>query len=157
MIFVTIGVASEVEFNRLIEEMDRIAGEIDEEVVMQIGNTRYAPKNARYVRFLTRDKIEGFHKKARVIVSHAGVGSILTALSFDKPIIIVPRRRKHGECMDDHQVDLAQELRRAGKATVAFEVEELGDLLKDVSSVKAYQMSEEKRLVSALRDYINGS
>ena len=94
MIFVTVGGMRP--FGRLVKEMDRIAGELDEKVVMQIGSTDYEPKNCEYFRFVPRKDIEEFYASARVIVCHAGGGSILTALQHGKPLVLVPRIKSRG-------------------------------------------------------------
>jgi UDP-N-acetylglucosamine transferase subunit ALG13 len=72
--------------------MDEIAGRIDEAVIMQIGETTYKPKNARYFRFTSNEEIDRLYEDTRVVVCHAGVGSILTTLEHGKPVIAVPRR-----------------------------------------------------------------
>jgi beta-1,4-N-acetylglucosaminyltransferase len=127
MIFVTVGLM--VGFERLIKKMDDIAGEIDDKIVMQIGYTEYLPKNAEYFRFKDDFKeIQKLYLNARLIVSHAGVGSIMDALEFNKPIIIVPRRQMYGEHIDDHQLDIAKELEKDERIKIIYNIEELNDV-----------------------------
>ena len=102
MIFVTVGGMRA--FERLIREMDRIAGELDEPVVMQIGSTEYEPTNCDYFRFMPRAEMDRLYAGARVVVCHAGTGSILAALDHNKPLVLVPRLREYGEAFDDHQL-----------------------------------------------------
>ncbi|MHC1578885.1 MAG: glycosyltransferase, partial [Dehalococcoidia bacterium] len=97
-------------FERLVREMDRIAGELDEEVVMQIGSTDYEPKNCQYFKFMAADEMEKLYARARVVVCHAGIGSILTVLKYSKPLILVPRMKRYGEHIDDHQLEIAREM-----------------------------------------------
>ncbi len=85
MILVTVGGTRA--FDRLIREMDHIAAVIDERVVMQIGSTNYEPKNCDYFKFMPKNEIEELYAAAKVIVCHAGGGSILTALQYNKPFI----------------------------------------------------------------------
>jgi len=68
MIFVTIG-TSPYGFKRLIKEMDIIAGKIDEEVIMQIGDTDYEPRHARCFRYTSRDDILNYYSDARIIIA----------------------------------------------------------------------------------------
>ena len=49
-------------------------------------------------------------READVVVSHAGVGSALAAMQAGRRALYVPRRRAHGEHVDDHQVAMAREL-----------------------------------------------
>jgi UDP-N-acetylglucosamine transferase subunit ALG13 len=134
MIFVTIG-SSRYGFERLVKEMDEIAGRIDERVIMQIGETSYEPKNARYFRFASKEEMDGLHEDVRVIVCHAGVGSILTALEHNKPLIAVPRKKKDGEAIDDHQLEIARELEKEEVITVVDDVEELERVLRDGNAI----------------------
>ena len=153
LIFVTIGMTS-WDFSRLIKEMDRIAGKVDEEVIMQISDSNYEPKNVKYFRFTSNEEIEELYENARVVVSHAGVGCIISALKHNKPNIVVPRRKEYGEHIDDHQVDIAKELEREGKVRVMWDVEELEEALNGVDMDFA-PVKKDRKLVLALRDYIN--
>jgi len=152
MIFVTVGTSS-WDFTRLIKEMDRIAGKIDEEVVMQIAGIEYLPKNARYFRFVSKEKIEELYKNARVVVSHAGVGCIISALKHNKPIIVVPRRKRYGELFDDHQIDIAKELEKEEKIKVVWNIKDLEKALYAVNH--SINTKKDRKLVSMLNRYIN--
>jgi beta-1,4-N-acetylglucosaminyltransferase len=133
MILVTVGTHTDG-FARLVREMDRIAFQLDEEVVMQIGSTPYHPQAARWFEYATQREMEDLTRRARVIVSHAGSGSILTALAYRKPLIVMPRRQKYGEHLDDHQLEIAGALLEAGMLLVAYEVEELSDRLTQAAN-----------------------
>ena len=142
-------------FDRLIREMDEIAGRIAEEVIMQIGETAYEPKNARYFRFVSAEKMDQLYEDARVVVCHAGVGSILTALEQGKPIIAVPRRKKYGEHVDDHQLDIAGEMEKEGRITVVCDVGELEDVLMNASTNSAVKVEKDNKLVRGLKEYLS--
>ncbi|AKB23629.1 Beta-1,4-galactosyltransferase CpsIVG [Methanosarcina sp. MTP4] len=132
--------------------MDEIAGKIDEKVIMQIGNTKYKPVNAEYFEFAEYSKIQKLNSDARIVVSHAGVGSILTALEQKTHLIIVPRLKKYDEVVDDHQLEIAKELSENPNVTVVYDVEYLEESLKiDFSFVEE---SSGNRLVHSLKNYI---
>ena len=141
-------------FDRLVKEMDEIAGRADEEVIMQIGETAYEPKNAKYFRFASKEEMDGLYDGARVVVCHAGVGSILTALEHGKPVIAIPRRKKYGECVDDHQLDIAREMEKEGRITVVCDVGELEGTLGGVSAISETKVEKDGELVEMLRDYL---
>lgn len=143
-------------FERLVKEMDEIAGKMEESVVMQIGKTSYEPKNAKYFRFVSAEEIERLYNDARVVVCHAGVGSILTALEHGKPVIAIPRLEKYGEHFDDHQLDIAGELKKEELITVVHDIRELEKLLKNPSNVSGIKPVGSKILVKMLKEYING-
>ena len=152
MIFVTIGMHPEG-FERLIRKMDEIAGRIKEEVVMQIGGTKYTPKNAKHFDFTTEQEIKELCHKAGIVVVHGGAGTILDALEQSASVIAVPRLKKYGEVIDDHQLYLVQELERADKLTAVYDVEELEEALKKVGT-QSVRLVKDKRLVNALKGYI---
>lgn len=75
--------------------------------------------------------------EADVVISHAGVGSALAAMQAGKRAVYVPRRRLHGEHVDDHQVEMAREL-EGRKLVVAREVEDL--TLADLETAAAWSV-----------------
>jgi len=152
LILVTVGLM--YGFERLVKEMDGIAGRMDEAVIMQIGDTTYKPKNAIYFRFTSNEGIDRLYEDARVVVCHAGVGSILTALEHGKPVIAVPRRKKYGEHVDDHQLDIAGEMEKEGRITVVHDVGELEDVLTNVSAGSVAKVEKDGILVNALKNYL---
>ena len=129
MILVTVGMHTEG-FSRLVVEMDRLATQVDEQVIIQIGHTAYRPRAARWFSFAPYEEMQALCERARVIVSHAGAGSILTALRYQKPLIVVPRRKKYGEILDDHQLELAEVLSETSTLLLVYETEELADKLQ---------------------------
>lgn len=152
MIFVTVGLM--YGFERLVKKMDEIAGRIDEEVIMQIGEATYEPQNTKYFKFMSRDEMEGLYKNARVIVCHAGVGTIITALQYNKPIILVPRMKKYGEVFDDHQFEVSNELEKEKMATVVYDIENLESAIKNVGG-NPITFKSEKTLVKKLKEYLD--
>jgi beta-1,4-N-acetylglucosaminyltransferase len=151
LIFVTVGGMHA--FERLVKEMDRIASELDEKVVMQIGSTDYEPRNCEYFRFVPRKDIEEFYGSARVIVCHAGGGSILTALQHDKPLVIVPRMKRYGEHIDDHQLEIAKQMESRG-VTVVYDISNLKSALEN-ASMGVPKLGGGGNLVGALKEYLD--
>lgn len=148
MIFVTIG---STPFLRLIEKMDEIAGKLDEKIVMQIGYTKYKPRNAEYFDFKSYQEIKELCRKSKVVVCHGGIGSIITALETETPVITFPRKKEYGETPDDHDFETIEALLKEGLVKVVYNLDELEDALKkiDVCSIK---VKSDKKLVNALKD-----
>ena len=90
--------------------MDEVARKIHEPVIMQIGSASVNPVNAEWFRFADTNRVNELIASARVIVAHAGAGTIIGAFRYRKPLVVVPRRATHNEHIDDHQIDLAQAL-----------------------------------------------
>jgi len=151
LIFVTIGMHPQG-FERLIRKMDEIAGKINEEVVMQIGGTKYTPKNAKHFDFATEQEIKDLCHKARVVVTH-GAMTIIDALDEGAPVIAVPRLKRYDEVIDDHQLYLVQELEKAGKVAAVYDVEELEEAVNKVGA-EPVKLVKDRRLVNALKGYI---
>ena len=150
MIFVTVGAMRA--FDRLVREMDRIAGGIGEEVIMQIGAADYKPQNCNYFRFSSRSDMEKLYSKARLVVCHAGIGSILTAMKYNKSFVLVPRMKRYGEVFDDHQLEIAAELQSRG-ITAVYDINELEYALDNVSATQI-EFKDKGNLVSRLKEYL---
>lgn len=152
MIFVTVGNHNQG-FDRLIVKMDEIAGKIDEEVIMQIGYTNYKPLNADYFSFIDSfEEIKRLNRDSRVVVSHAGAGSILTALKQKTPVIAVPRLQKYNEHINDHQLEIAHAMSDDKNITIVYNVESLEDCFK--SNFCFVESFADHKLAPQLKKYI---
>jgi UDP-N-acetylglucosamine transferase subunit ALG13 len=108
MIFVILG-TQKFQLNRLLKKLDKYVeeGKIKDDIVAQIGYSDYLPKRYKYVEFLDKKDFDTMIKKADIVIAHSGVGSIISALSLDKPVVVFPRLAKYKEHIDDHQLDIA--------------------------------------------------
>ncbi|MBE0481781.1 MAG: beta-1,4-galactosyltransferase [Dehalococcoidia bacterium] len=154
MIFVTTG-ASEWGFPRLVKQADELTGRIDEEVIIQVGAADYIPRNARHFDFASSGEIQGLIEESRLVISHGGVGTILDVLERGRPLIAVPRLRKYGEVIDDHQLQLVQELEKGGRLTAVYDTDGLEEALQRLNSNTAIY-TRDMRLVQALKKYVAG-
>jgi beta-1,4-N-acetylglucosaminyltransferase len=115
VILVSVG-TNEARFDRLLHAVETLTG--DEPIFVQHGASPIRPKNAECVDFLP---FEAFIEKigeARAVVTHAGVGSVMVALSLGRRPIVMPRLKRYGEAVDDHQLPLAHRLKEAGLVTL---------------------------------------
>ena len=103
MIFITVGTS--LSFHRLVKHIDSMAEMIDEEIIMQIGDSTYLPERCEYQRYYPC--ISEFIDRARLVISHGGF-SCIEIIKQRKPLIIVPRQKKYHEHCNDHQVEFAQ-------------------------------------------------
>jgi UDP-N-acetylglucosamine transferase subunit ALG13 len=153
MIFITVGTHFHG-FERLIQEMDLIAGKIDEEVIAQIGSTKYQPKNLKYFTYLTEEQISKYFTESRIIVTHAGAGTLLTILKYNKPVIIVPRLKKYNEIIDNHQLELAEVLKNRNNVIIVYDIKNLKDALTKTEKLTYTEYKQKKELVFFLKNYI---
>jgi UDP-N-acetylglucosamine transferase subunit ALG13 len=130
VIFVTVGTDTH-QFNRLLEEIDRQIElkKIKEKVVGQIGNSTYFPKHFASSRFFDSKKMMQLIRNSDVVVSHAGIGSIMTIKENLKPLVVVPRLKKFDEHTDNHQVQIAKELDRQGKVVAVLNISDLSSAI----------------------------
>jgi UDP-N-acetylglucosamine transferase subunit ALG13 len=150
MIFVTVG-TSQFPFDRLVAAVDDFAH--GEEVVVQRGASSVEPKRARSVPFMPYHEVAQHIQRARVVVTHAGVGSILLALQAGRRPLVVPRLARHGEAVDDHQVRTAQALAEHGRVVLVEDVRRLGDLVARDAQSSGPPAPDSSRLAEEVRDY----
>lgn len=119
MIFLTVG--TQFPFERLVRAVDEIAGEdlIHETIFGQVGQSKYKPRNFEYTDFLDKVAFNNYIETAAGIISHAGMGTIMMALDKRKPLLAMPRLKKHDEVVNDHQVALSKKLEELGHILVA--------------------------------------
>lgn len=119
MIFVTVG--AQMPFDRLVRAVDDWAGDHPEvEVFAQIGPSRFRPSHCRHERFLRPEGFRDVFQQAALIVAHAGMGSIITALEYGKPILVMPRRGDLAETRNDHQLATAKQFGDLGVVEVGL-------------------------------------
>ncbi|HEM5253829.1 TPA: multidrug MFS transporter, partial [Streptococcus suis] len=112
MIFVTVG-THEQPFDRLLKEVDYLVekGVITEEVFIQTGYSTYIPKNCKWSKLLSFDKMNELMEKADIIITHGGPATFMSAIAKGKKPIVVPRLEKYGEHVNDHQLDFSKQVR----------------------------------------------
>lgn len=156
MIFVTVG--AQMPFDRLVKTVDQWARERGrDDVFAQIGMSDYRPSNMQWTPFLSTEEFKQRSEAAKVIVAHAGTGSIITALQLGKPILIMPRRANLRETRNDHQVATAEQFRRFDSVAVALDENELITRLDEIDNLRGRQSIEpyaSLELVGAIREFI---
>jgi UDP-N-acetylglucosamine transferase subunit ALG13 len=130
MILLTVGV-SNIPFDRLVAAADDLAAE-GETVVAQYGAARVRPRRAVCFDYLPFVELEEWVSKARVVVCHAGIGSVAMCLSTGMHPIVVPRDKRLGESVDEHQLTFGRRLGELGLATVVEDVAGLGRAVRSV-------------------------
>jgi len=106
MIFVTIG--TQLPFDRLIQAVDSAMEQLGTTGFAQIGPGAYLPSHMNFERFVDADRFEDLISRSNCIISHAGMGSIITAMRYGKPAILMPRNAELGEHRNDHQLATAR-------------------------------------------------
>lgn len=157
MIFVTVG--EQLPFDRLIRTVDKWAADSGQEVFAQIGDTDLIPNTLKYKKFLEPVEFQEKFNSAELIVAHAGMGTIITALEFGKPILVMPRQAALGEHRNDHQFATANEFVKLNYISAALDEAELISKLNNHvelvrCSNKTINMTPSFRLIQAIQDFI---
>ena len=157
MIFVVTGI--QLPFDRLIRMLDEIAPQLDEDIVAQVNGSGYLPRHINTIDLLPPDEFDRLFSSARLIVAHAGIGTIITAMQQHKPVIIFPRIAALGEHRNEHQLATAKKMKEAGWVYVANTIEELSELLQtpDLHPLCTIGSSASESLVGSITDFILGS
>jgi len=140
MIFVTLG-THDKPFTRLLKKIDEeiIKGNIKDKVVVQAGFTKYKSKNMEILDLIPMDKFSDYIKKADLIITHGGVGSIMTSLKLKKKVIAVARLSKYHEVVNDHQIQIIENFNEAGYIIGVTDMDNLDKALKKVKSFKPHK------------------
>lgn len=158
MIFVTLG-SQKFQFNRLLKALDEqvASGKIRDEIFAQIGASDYKPQNYNYKDFLNRDEFAEWQEKAEIEITHGGTGAIIGAVKKGKKVVAVPRLKKYGEHVDDHQLQLVGQFK---ELDLIYECRDCNELWKAIEEVKkteykSYQ-SNTVRIIESIEKYIRG-
>ena len=158
MIFVTVG--AQMPFDRLVREVDSwSATRCGTEVFAQIGDTSWCPGHMEWAPLLSPCDYRQRLYEADAVVTHAGMGTILTALEFGTPVLVMPRRGDLLETRNDHQLGTAAAFADAGLVSVAWNERQLPlalEHLEDIAAPTRAGSHASVRLLTALHQFIHG-
>jgi UDP-N-acetylglucosamine transferase subunit ALG13 len=84
--------------------------------------------------FLDGDQLDLLLDGAELVICHGGPGTISDAWSRGLKPVVVPRLRRFGEVVDDHQVDFCAKLADLGRIQLAQSADELAKFLDDFAA-----------------------
>ncbi len=153
MILVTVGM--QLGFDRLIAAMDTLAPQLGTPVIAQTGAGNLQPVNMEAHPSLQPDEFQDLMERCKLVVSHAGIGTVLNAQRIGRPIILMPRRANLGEHRSDHQMATCAQLENRSGIFVAWEVGQLGEKITQamayVGAVPAHSTSADDLRASVAR------
>lgn len=157
MIYVSLG-TQDKKFPRLLQEVDKLIdkGIIKDEVVAQIGQTKYESKNMKLYDYLSKEDVLKYMNESRFIICHGGVGTILDALKLNKKVIAVARLKLYKEHVNDHQLQIIREYTKLG-----YILDGTYDLEKAIFDVNEFipnqYVSNNENFIKQLEDYIDNN
>ena len=115
MIFVTLG-TQDKPFTRLLEAVQKQIdnGNIKDKVIVQSGYTKFTSNDMEIFDYVSMEKFNEYLKKCDLLITHGGVGNILSALKLNKKIIAAARLAKYGEHTNDHQLQIVNKFSEEG-------------------------------------------
>jgi UDP-N-acetylglucosamine transferase subunit ALG13 len=160
MIFVTVGL-ERFPFDRLIRCVDALVGAltIQEETFVQLGSSKTVPQNCTWMRSLEYAAFIDKICSARIVITHAGVGSIISCLRYRTIPIACPRQRDHGEHVDDHQVEFLRHLEELNTVIPVYDLNDLASCIArydELAAMKRPRKDDLIPLMNYLENFILG-
>lgn len=142
MIFVTVG-THEQQFDRLIKEVDRLKKEnlIQDEVFIQTGYSNYVPKYCKWEKIISFEKMNQLIEESDIIITHGGPATFMGVIAKGKSPIVVPRQKKFGEHVNDHQIEFVEKVINIYNLTV---ITNISDLMACISKINEQQSTDLK-------------
>lgn len=149
MILVLLGTQNN-SFHRLLEEVEKNIEDktIKEEVIVQAGYTKYESNKMKIMDLMSKEQLSKFQDEASLIITHGGVGSIVSSIEKGKKVIAVPRKHEYGEHVNNHQIQIVKDFNDKGYIIGIENVEDLKEAIiksKIFEPVK-YQPNNQKML-----------
>ncbi len=152
MILVLLG-TQDKPFTRLLEEVDKLKQQkiIKDKIVVQAGLTKYKSDNMEIHGLIPIDEFTELLKESDLVITHGGVGSILSALKLNKKVIAIPRLAEYGEHTNNHQIQIVNEFFNTG---YILKCDNPNDLEKVLNSLKNFKPNKYKSNTSNMIDLI---
>jgi exopolysaccharide biosynthesis glucuronosyltransferase PssE len=155
-IFLTVG--SMLPFDRLVRAMDLWAAENpDASVFAQIGETEMRPANMNYEKMITPSEYRRRFEAADLIVSHVGMGTVITASECRKPLVLLARRPDFHEVTSNHQIATAKWLRgREGLCIIENECELSEGISNSIGTkgVRSVESGTRDKFIAEIRKFL---
>ena len=157
MLFLTVGY--QMAFDRLTRSVDEWAKHNQGvEIFAQIGPSEYEPAHLNWTQFLEPPEFTDKLKHCSGIIAHAGMGSILTALQYGKPIVIMPRHGSLRETRNDHQIATAKRFECYEQIIVAMSDNDLPSCLQRLQTMNSASGTNpvaSSQLIQCLKSFID--
>ena len=157
MILVTLGTQNN-SFHRLLEEVQKNIdnGNIKEEVIVQNGYTKFDSKQMKLIKEIPQDEFNKLIDQANLVITHGGVGSIISSLKMGKKVIAVPRLHQYGEHVNDHQKQIVKTFDEEGYIIGINEVSELEKAIEKILNFKPKKYeANNKKMLSIIENFID--
>lgn len=145
-------------FHRLLEEIEKNIkdGIIKEEVIVQAGYTKFESKNMKIFGLIPKEELEKLQSQASLIITHGGVGSIITSIRKKKKVIAVPRIHEYGEHVNNHQMEIVKNFNEQGYIIGIEKVEDLKQaIIKSEEFIPKTYTINNKLILKTIEEFID--
>lgn len=156
MILVALG-TQDKSFVRILEMVEELLEKkiITEEVYVQAGYTKFESKYMKIFDYLDMNEYERLLQGCDILISHGGVGTIVSAIKDGKKVIGVPRLAKYHEHHNDHQLEIIDNFTNQGYILSANNVDELAYAIEKIKTFKPNKfISNNERFLALIRKEI---
>lgn len=156
MIFVTLG-THDKPFNRLLGAIEKeiINNNIKDEVIVQAGASKFKSDYMKIFDLISMQEFDELVSKCDLLITHGGVGSIMTGLKKGKKVIACARLAKYQEVVNDHQKQIIENFDKEGYIIGVTDLKNLSNALKKVSNFKPKKyISNTKNMIKLVKEKI---
>ena len=157
MILVMLGTQNN-SFHRLLEKIDDLINKriINDEVVVQAGYTKYESNNMKIFSLIPVEELEELIEKADLVITHGGVGSIISSLKKGKKVIAVPRLHEYQEHVNNHQKEIIETFDKKGYIIGIQDVNQLEEAIeKSKDFIPEKYQSNNKKMLNIIENFID--
>lgn len=159
MILVLLGTQNN-SFHRLLEEVEKNIEDktIKEEVIVQAGYTKYESNKMKIMDLMSKEQLSKFQDEASLIITHGGVGSIVSSIEKGKKVIAVPRKHEYGEHVNNHQIQIVKDFNDKGYIIGIENVEDLkGAIIKSKTFEPVKYQPNNQKMLKIIENFIENT
>ena len=156
MILITLG-TQDKSFKRLLDAVQRLIDNkiINEKVIVQAGHTKYKSNDMEIFDLIPYDQFDEYIKKCDLLITHGGVGSIISGLKNNKKVIAAPRLKEYKEHTNNHQLQIIENFSNSGYILPLYDFDKLDEILKEAKKFKPKKYkSNTNNMIQLIEDYI---
>jgi len=137
MILVTLG-TQDKPFLRLLKALEKakLDGKINDDIIVQAGYTKYDSKVLKIIDFVTMDKFDKLINECNILITHGGVGSIISGINNGKKVVAIARLKKYGEHTNDHQKQIIKKFVKDGYILELKNLNKIDETLREIKNLK---------------------
>lgn len=148
MILITLG-TQDKQFYRLLEAVQKQIDnkKIKEEVIVQAGcSSDFKSNDMKIFDLIPMDEYDELIEKCDVLITHGGVGTIITGLKNNKKVIAAARLEKYKEHVNDHQLQIVENFTNSKYILSLDNFDELDKVIEKAKKFKPkkYKSNNEK-------------